>query len=58
MALRPIRLDVDSLVGILEGLLVFGLGGIDRGTVRIEDVVFGLETNGLGKFLTWFSLAS
>lgn len=52
MALGPIRLDVDGLVGILEGLLVITLGTVDSRSVGVEDVVFGLDRDGLGELVT------
>lgn len=58
MALGPVRLDVNGLVGIVKGLLVFGLGSVDGGPVGVKDVVLGLDLEGLGEFLTIFSLAS
>lgn len=58
MALRPIGLDHDRLLGIFEGFLIFVLGGVDSGAVGVEDVVFGLDGNGLREFLTGFLSAS
>lgn len=52
MALGPIGLDLDRLLGIFEGFLIFVLGGVDSGTVGVEDVVFGFNGKGLGEFLT------
>ncbi len=58
LALRPVRLDGDGLLGILEGLLVLGLGAVDGGTVGVEDVVLGFDSDGLGEFLTGVSSAT
>lgn len=50
MTLRPVGLDLNSLLGILEGFLVFMLGGVDGGTVGEKDVVLGLDGQSLGEF--------
>ena len=52
MALGPVRLDADRLLGILEGLLVLVLGGVDGGTVGVEDLVLGINSNSLCELLT------
>lgn len=54
MALGPIGLDLDRLLGIFEGFLIFVLGGVDSGAVGVEDVVFGFDGKGLGEFLAGF----
>lgn len=52
MALGPIGLDLDRLLGVFEGFLIFVLGGVDSGAVGVEDVVFGFNGKGLREFLT------
>lgn len=54
MALGPIGLDLDRLLGIFEGFLIFVLGGVDGRAVGVEDVVFGFDSKGLREFLTGF----
>lgn len=55
-ALRPIGLELGGLVGVVESLLVFGLGSIDGGSVGVKDVVAGFKFDGLGEFVTvWIS---
>jgi hypothetical protein len=51
MALGPVGLDLDGLLGIFESFLVFLLGGVDSGAVGEENVVLGLDGKGLGEFL-------
>ena len=50
MALGPIGLDLDRLLGIFESFLVFVLGGVDGGAVGVENVVFRFDGKGLGEF--------
>ena len=52
VALGPVGLDADRLLGILEGFLVLVLGGIDGGTVGVEDLVLGIKSNSLCELLT------
>lgn len=51
-SLGPVRLDLRGLGGVLEGVLVVLLGGVGRRAVRVQDVVRGLELDGLGEVLT------
>lgn len=55
MTLRPVGLNLDSLLGIVESFLVFILGGVNSGTVGEEDVVFGFDSKSLGEFLASFN---
>lgn len=52
MALGPVGLNLDGLLGILKSFLVFVLGRVDGGAVGEEDVVFGFDGKSLGEFLT------
>jgi hypothetical protein len=52
VALGPIRLDADRLLGILEGFLVLVLRGVDGGAVGVEDLVLGINSNSLCELLT------
>lgn len=52
MAFRPVGLDFDSLLGIVESFLVFLLSRVNSGAVGEEDVVRGFDGQGLGEFLT------
>lgn len=52
IALGPVGLDADSLVGILQSFFVLGLSGVDSGTVGVEDVVFRFDRDSLSEFLT------
>lgn len=58
MALGPIGLDLDRLLGIFESFLVFVLGGVDGGAVGVENVVFRFDGKGLGEFLAGVLSAS
>jgi len=50
-ALGPVGLDLGRLLGILQGVVPLLLGGVRSGPVAVEDVVFGLEGNGLGELV-------
>lgn len=54
MALGPVGLDLDGLLGILKGFLVFVLRGVDSGAVGEKNVVLGLDGKSLGEFLAGF----
>lgn len=47
VALGPVGLELDSLLTVLESLLVVLLGGVAGGAVGVEDVVGCVELNGL-----------
>jgi len=49
--LRPVRLDLCNFLGIFKGLLVVLFRGIGGGTVGVEDVVGGLDGDGLGELV-------
>lgn len=51
-ALGPVRLDRRRLLGVGESIVPVLLGGVGGGTVAVEDVVLGLERNGLGELIT------
>lgn len=54
VALGPVGLDTDGLLGIIESFLVFGLSSVDSRSVGEEDVVFGFDFNSLRELLTVF----
>lgn len=47
VALGPVGLELDSLLTVLESLLVVLLGGVAGRAVGVEDVVGCVELNGL-----------
>lgn len=51
-SLGPVRLDLGSLLGIVQGVLPVLLGGVGCGAVTVKDVVVGLDLNGLGELGT------
>lgn len=50
-ALGPVRLECCGLVGIVESVGPVLLGGVRCGAITVEDVVLGLEGNGLGELV-------
>lgn len=46
-ALGPVRLDLGGLDGVVQGMVPVLLGSVSGGAVGVEDVVLGLEGNGL-----------
>jgi hypothetical protein len=52
MALGPVGLNLNGLLGIFKSFLVFVLGGVNGGAVGEEDMIFGFDGKSLGEFLT------
>lgn len=50
-ALAPVWLELGGLLGVLEGVVPVLLGGVGGGSVGVEDVVVGLQGDGLGEFV-------
>jgi hypothetical protein len=50
-ALGPVRLDLGGLLGILEGVVPLPFRGVGGGAVAVEDVVLGLNGDGLGELV-------
>lgn len=51
-AFGPVRLELSRLLRILESRVPLLLGSVGSRSVRVEDVVFGLDGDGLGKLVT------
>lgn len=50
-ALGPVGFDVGGLVGVVQSVVPLALRGVGGGTVGVEDVVFGLDLDGLGEIV-------
>lgn len=50
-ALDPVGLDLRRLVGVGQGAVPVLLGGVGSGPVAVEDVVLGLDGDGLGELV-------
>lgn len=50
--LGPVWLDLCGLLGILESTVPLLLGSVCSGSVAVENVVVGLDGNGLGESVT------
>lgn len=50
-ALGPVGLDLRCLFSVVEGTRPVLLGGVCGRAVAVEDVVFGLDGNGLGELV-------
>lgn len=50
-ALGPVWLDLGGLFGVLERIVPLLLGGIGGRSVGVEDMVFGLKSDGLGELV-------
>ena len=48
----PVRLDLGGLLSILQGILPVLLGSIGGRPVAVENVVGGVDLNGLGESVT------
>lgn len=51
-ALGPVWFDLGGLVGVGKSVVPVLFGGIGSRSVAVQDVVFGLEGNGLGKLVS------
>ena len=51
-ALDPVGLDLRRLLGIIQGIVPVLLGGVGGGAIAVEDVVLGLNGDGLGELVT------
>jgi len=51
-ALSPVGLELGGFGGVGEGIVPLAVGGVGDGAVAVEDVVVGLEQDGLGKLVT------
>ena len=48
----PVGFDLSCFRGIVQGIVPLLLGGMCGGSVAVEDVVLGLELDGLGELVT------
>lgn len=49
--LDPVGLDLRRLLGVVQGIVPVLLGGVGGGAVAVEDVVLGLDGDGLGELV-------